>query len=247
MDILFNYVSFQYRQAVSLSSQSIRHQRSFSAFGFGAGGSTIGSQASRRGSSQINVNVTPTQTTTEAVGDTPEIRKYKKKFTSDILCAALWGKIQILFCIILRNLFKSQTNHTFLDFKMLFSGKLQFRKGNFRYYLLRQHPKSNKYKKKKPSRYGIDCVFIPHYNFISFLQVWYMLSIPTTMITSFWSSLSFKLFTVNLNFQLIIFNHLTTQIMTVNIMVYVFYCRCEPVNWYRSWFNVAGQKWSRKR
>ncbi|VDI57878.1 mitogen-activated protein kinase kinase kinase kinase 4, partial [Mytilus galloprovincialis] len=30
-------------------------------------------------------------TTTEAVGDTPEIRKYKKKFTSDILCAALWG------------------------------------------------------------------------------------------------------------------------------------------------------------
>ncbi|XP_052103831.1 mitogen-activated protein kinase kinase kinase kinase 4-like isoform X3 [Mytilus californianus] len=81
----------EYRQAVSLSSQSIRHQRSFSAFGFGAGGSTIGSQASRRGSSQINVNVTPTQTTTEAVGDTPEIRKYKKKFTSDILCAALWG------------------------------------------------------------------------------------------------------------------------------------------------------------
>ncbi|CAC5411947.1 TRAF2 and NCK-interacting protein kinase,Mitogen-activated protein kinase kinase kinase kinase 5,Germinal center kinase 1,Serine/threonine-protein kinase svkA,Serine/threonine-protein kinase mig-15,Mitogen-activated protein kinase kinase kinase kinase 4,Serine/threonine-protein kinase hippo,Serine/threonine-protein kinase pakB,Serine/threonine-protein kinase dst2,Serine/threonine-protein kinase 4 homolog B,STE20-like serine/threonine-protein kinase,Serine/threonine-protein kinase 10,Serine/threonine-protei len=83
--------SDEYRQAVSLSSQSIRHQRSFSAFGFGAGGSTIGSQASRRGSSQINVNVTPTQTTTEAVGDTPEIRKYKKKFTSDILCAALWG------------------------------------------------------------------------------------------------------------------------------------------------------------
>ena len=81
-----------YRQAVSQSSQSIRHQRSFSAFGFGAGGSTIGSvsQASRRGS-QINVNVTPTQTTTEAIGDTPEIRKYKKKFSSDILCAALWG------------------------------------------------------------------------------------------------------------------------------------------------------------
>lgn len=68
----------------------MRHQRSFSAFGFGAGGSTIGSQQSRRGS-QINVNVTPTQTNTEAVGDTPEIRKYKKKFTSDILCAALWG------------------------------------------------------------------------------------------------------------------------------------------------------------
>lgn len=82
--------SDEYRQAVSQSGQSMRHQRSFSAFGFGAGGSTITSQQSRRGS-QINVNVTPTQTTTEAVGDTPEIRKYKKKFTSDILCAALWG------------------------------------------------------------------------------------------------------------------------------------------------------------
>ena len=25
------------------------------------------------------------------VGDTPEIRKYKKKFNSEVLCAALWG------------------------------------------------------------------------------------------------------------------------------------------------------------
>ncbi|OWF45223.1 Serine/threonine-protein kinase mig-15 [Mizuhopecten yessoensis] len=82
-----------YRQAVSsVVTPSMRHQRSFSAFGFGAEGSTIGSisQQSRRGS-QINVNVTPSQTTTEAIGDTPEIRKYKKKFNSDILCAALWG------------------------------------------------------------------------------------------------------------------------------------------------------------
>lgn len=68
-------------------------ERSFSAFGFGAGGSTgtltsLSSQ-SRRGS-QINVNVTPSQTS-EAAGDTPEIRKYKKRFGSDILCAALWG------------------------------------------------------------------------------------------------------------------------------------------------------------
>ena len=72
----------------------MRHQRSFSAFGFGAGGGTgtltsLSSQ-SRRGS-QINVNVTPSQTT-ESAGDTPEIRKYKKRFGSDILCAALWGK-----------------------------------------------------------------------------------------------------------------------------------------------------------
>ncbi|XP_059143805.1 serine/threonine-protein kinase mig-15-like isoform X2 [Physella acuta] len=47
------------------------------------------SEESRRGS-QINVNVTPSQTT-EGIGETPEIRKYKKRFGSDILCAALWG------------------------------------------------------------------------------------------------------------------------------------------------------------
>ena len=83
----------QDRQAVS-QQPSMRHQRSFSAFGFGAGGGTgtltsLSSQ-SRRGS-QINVNVTPSQTT-DGAGDTPEIRKYKKRFGSDILCAALWGK-----------------------------------------------------------------------------------------------------------------------------------------------------------
>ncbi|XP_050395697.1 misshapen-like kinase 1 isoform X4 [Patella vulgata] len=82
--------SEEYRQAVS-KQPSMRHQRSFSAFGFGAGGSTIGSisQQSRRGS-QINVNVTPSPTVVDS-GDTPEIRKYKKRFGSDILCAALWG------------------------------------------------------------------------------------------------------------------------------------------------------------
>ncbi|XP_070213213.1 mitogen-activated protein kinase kinase kinase kinase 4-like isoform X2 [Littorina saxatilis] len=68
-------------------------ERSFSAFGFGAGGGTGTltslSSTSRRGS-QINVNVTPSSAT-EGVGDTPEIRKYKKRFGSDILCAALWG------------------------------------------------------------------------------------------------------------------------------------------------------------
>ncbi|XP_041349834.1 misshapen-like kinase 1 isoform X2 [Gigantopelta aegis] len=78
-------------EAVS-KQPSMRHQRSFSAFGFGAAsGTTVDSisQQSRRGS-QINVNVTPSQTT-ETTGDTPEIRKYKKRFGSDILCAALWG------------------------------------------------------------------------------------------------------------------------------------------------------------
>uniref|UniRef100_A0A673UC55 non-specific serine/threonine protein kinase n=1 Tax=Suricata suricatta TaxID=37032 RepID=A0A673UC55_SURSU len=35
------------------------------------------------------VNVNPTNTRPQS--DTPEIRKYKKKFNSEILCAALWG------------------------------------------------------------------------------------------------------------------------------------------------------------
>jgi hypothetical protein len=36
--------------------------------------------------------------------DTPEIRKYRKKFSSDILCAALWGnRLEIK-----RNHFKEQ-------------------------------------------------------------------------------------------------------------------------------------------
>ena len=91
---LFHFL--QYRQAVS-KQPSMRHQRSFSAFGFGASqGSTVGSVGSasgqsRRGS-QINVNVTPQQTQ-ETSSDTPEIRKYKKRFNSDILCASLWGKL----------------------------------------------------------------------------------------------------------------------------------------------------------
>ena len=37
-----------------------------------------------------SVNVTPTSHETLAQ-DTPEIRKYKKRFNSEILCAALWG------------------------------------------------------------------------------------------------------------------------------------------------------------
>nr|XP_049698298.1 serine/threonine-protein kinase mig-15 isoform X4 [Helicoverpa armigera] len=69
-------------------------QRSFLTFGFGAGstgsGGTGGSggNASRR-ESHVNVNVTPTGH--DLSSDTPEIRKYKKRFNSEILCAALWG------------------------------------------------------------------------------------------------------------------------------------------------------------
>ncbi|XP_030384954.1 misshapen-like kinase 1 isoform X2 [Scaptodrosophila lebanonensis] len=59
-------------------------QRSFLTFGFGAGGS-----GPTRREAHVNVNVTPTSH--EAANDTPEIRKYKKRFNSEILCAALWG------------------------------------------------------------------------------------------------------------------------------------------------------------
>ena len=83
---------FQYRQAVS-STKSHHNinalqqkQRSFLTFGFGAG-----SIASRR-ESHVNVNVTPTQH--DLATDTPEIRKYKKKFGSEILCASLWGLLK---------------------------------------------------------------------------------------------------------------------------------------------------------
>lgn len=39
------------------------------------------------------VNVNPTNT--RAHSETPEIRKYKKRFNSEILCAALWGKSEL--------------------------------------------------------------------------------------------------------------------------------------------------------
>ncbi|KAI5693685.1 hypothetical protein M8J75_003660 [Diaphorina citri] len=45
--------------------------------------------SSSRRESHVNVNVTPT--CQDLSSDTPEIRKYKKKFGSEILCAALWG------------------------------------------------------------------------------------------------------------------------------------------------------------
>ena len=73
-------------------------QRSFMSFGFSAEAqaptaatSTPGIVAGniRRESQGPNVNVTPT--THDMTSDTPEIRKYKKRFNSEILCAALWG------------------------------------------------------------------------------------------------------------------------------------------------------------
>lgn len=45
------------------------------------------------------VNVNPTNTRPQS--DTPEIRKYKKRFNSEILCAALWGKKNpLLTCLL---------------------------------------------------------------------------------------------------------------------------------------------------
>lgn len=75
-------VFLQYRQAVKSPPFALQQkQRSFLTFGFGAGPA--------RRESHVNVNVTPTSH--DLANDTPEIRKYKKKFNSEILCAALWG------------------------------------------------------------------------------------------------------------------------------------------------------------
>ncbi|XP_076752721.1 serine/threonine-protein kinase msn isoform X14 [Xylocopa sonorina] len=75
--------SEEYRQAVKAPTPFAlqQKQRSFLTFGFGAGPA--------RRESHVNVNVTPTSH--DLASDTPEIRKYKKRFNSEILCAALWG------------------------------------------------------------------------------------------------------------------------------------------------------------
>lgn len=77
--------SEEYRQAVGKGTppQLQKKQLSFMAFGFGAGGTGPG-----RRESHININVAPTS---HEINDTPEIRKYKKRFNSEILCASLWG------------------------------------------------------------------------------------------------------------------------------------------------------------
>ncbi len=51
------------------------------------------SDPSRKGSV---VNVNPVNT--RPPSDTPEIRKYKKRFNSEILCAALWGECHMEVC-----------------------------------------------------------------------------------------------------------------------------------------------------
>lgn len=99
---------FQEQGSPGLGQSLQEKQKSFLSFGFGVdrqGGATepvidrhikdkslyqlfqVGSVVPRR-ESHINVNVTPQH---DYGADTPEIRKYKKRFNSEILCAALWG------------------------------------------------------------------------------------------------------------------------------------------------------------
>ncbi|KAI0216714.1 Serine/threonine-protein kinase mig-15, partial [Lamellibrachia satsuma] len=64
--------------------------KSFQAFGFGASSSQDNLQQMKQvKGSNISINVTPNTSVYD--NDSPEIRKYKKKFTSEILCASLWG------------------------------------------------------------------------------------------------------------------------------------------------------------
>lgn len=86
----YKSICLQYRAAVSSIPSALlfqQKQRSFLTFGFGAGS---GASAASRRESHVNVNVTPTSH--DISSDTPEIRKYKKRFNSEILCAALWGE-----------------------------------------------------------------------------------------------------------------------------------------------------------
>lgn len=48
------------------------------------------------------VNVNPTNIRPHS--DTPEIRKYKKRFNSEILCAALWGTLVAFVCFVFHSL-----------------------------------------------------------------------------------------------------------------------------------------------
>ncbi|PAV72782.1 hypothetical protein WR25_15289 [Diploscapter pachys] len=57
----------------------------------GASGGTVNRPGRAAHDSQVQVNVNPNSQTTHSESDAPEIRKYKKKFSGDILCAALWG------------------------------------------------------------------------------------------------------------------------------------------------------------
>lgn len=86
----YDAVATQQGSPLTTASGMQEKQKSFLSFGFGAGDSSPAGSSSAvpRRESHINVNVTPNH---EFGADTPEIRKYKKRFNSEILCAALWG------------------------------------------------------------------------------------------------------------------------------------------------------------
>ncbi|XP_077988055.1 mitogen-activated protein kinase kinase kinase kinase 4-like isoform X2 [Glandiceps talaboti] len=77
-------------EAVSSPMSPMQHKMSFSAYGFGSQtpSPTPASPPFKKGSN-ISVNVKPV--TQENINDMPEIRKYRKRFNSEILSAALWG------------------------------------------------------------------------------------------------------------------------------------------------------------
>ncbi|VDO93122.1 unnamed protein product [Soboliphyme baturini] len=80
----------EHRPSSQTTSHALqRKEKSFVAFGFGATGTVERPGRAARDATEVNVNVNPTNTHTES--DAPEIRKYKKKFSSEVLCAALWG------------------------------------------------------------------------------------------------------------------------------------------------------------
>ncbi|PIO75917.1 CNH domain protein [Teladorsagia circumcincta] len=62
-------------------------------FGTGTlGTGTVNRPGRTQDASQVQVNVNPSsQNGSHLESDAPEIRKYKKKFSGEILCAALWG------------------------------------------------------------------------------------------------------------------------------------------------------------
>ena len=81
-----------------MSSTEDAKQKPFMSFGFSAEAGATKPPAggagdpSRRESTHVpSVNVAPTPAVHDMTSDTPEIRKYKKRFNSEILCAALWG------------------------------------------------------------------------------------------------------------------------------------------------------------
>ncbi|KHJ46504.1 CNH domain protein [Trichuris suis] len=81
------------QQPIAQPSALQRKEKSFIIFGFaeGAGSGSTVERPSRahREVTEVNVNVNPVCTQLE--NSVPEIRKYKKKFSSEVLCAALWG------------------------------------------------------------------------------------------------------------------------------------------------------------